>query len=157
MSEAHAARAAFFNKKTQKRKINFVIPGLEEWTGKLAVKSMHARDMRIANKYATDDDGRIDPLVSQAAAVCRCLIIDATAERVFTDNDLDFLVGNDNPDDGAGGDAPMDGMEVFDLKAIGDLIADMSGMNFNAVEVWKKNSLAIQQNGSTSSSIENLE
>jgi hypothetical protein len=157
MSEAHAIRAAFFNKKLQKRKVTFSIPGLEEYDGKLAVRSLHTRDMRIINNLAVDRDGRPDPITAQAASICRALIIDATAERVFVDNDLDFIMGNDKPDDGIGPDTPLDGIDAFALKALGDLIGDLSGMNFNAVETWKKNSQIAQSNASASSSIENSE
>jgi hypothetical protein len=157
MSEAHAVRAALFNKKMRKREINFSIPGLEEYDGKLAVRSLHARDMRIIDKLSVGEDGKRDALTSQAAAICRALIINKTAERVFADNDLDFVMGNDKPDDGVGADAPQDGIDAFVLKALGDLIGDLSGMNFNAVETWKKNSLIVQSNGSSTSSTVNSE
>jgi hypothetical protein len=156
MSEAHEARAAFFNRKVQKRKVNFSLPGLEMWDGKLAVKELTARDVRIINKLSTTEDGK-DAITSQAAGICRALIIDETAERIFGDNDIDAVAGNGNPDDGVGAEAPVDGFGSFVLKALGDLIGDLSGMSFDAVETWKKNSLTAPSNDSASSSTESLE
>lgn len=137
MSKAHEVRAALFNRKLREFPIDFVIEGLEMYTNELSVLELTGTDTSHANKLAVDSDGKSDPILSQAAVVCKSLIIRETKERVFADLDLDMVAG----------------MGLSVLKPVGDLVTQVSGLDPAAFEVTKKNWKSRQEKNSNSNSI----
>jgi hypothetical protein len=151
--KAYEARALLFQRKLQGKPVEFSIPGVPELDGKLYMLELTARDTRIISKMSKNADGEMDQIASQAAVVCRGLVMADTKERVFADLDIDMIAGNDEPDEGK----PIDGFGTFVLKLLGDEISKLSGFDPDAVEQAKESFLQAHAIDSTSSSIANSE
>lgn len=141
MGKAHALRAALFNRKLQEFPIDDPIPGLEEFTGQLSVVELTGTQTSLINRLAALEDGTRDPLLAQAATVCMGLVDRETKERIFSDTDFEGVAGF--------------GLSV--LKPIGDLIAQISGLDQKGFEETKKNYRSRHAKDSNSFSTENSE
>ena len=129
-------RAALFNRKLRELPVEFVIDGLEDYTGELSVIEVKATDSRWAEKAAEESDGKMNEVLMMAGIVIKGLYNRETKERVFQDNDL-------------GSVAEM-GLSV--LKPISDLITEASGLGPNALAAAKKNLPIVPVKGSVISS-----
>jgi hypothetical protein len=152
--KAHEVRARLFNRKLQGKDVDFSIPGCPELDGQLYITELTARDSRIITKLARMEDGTTDPIVAQAATVCRALRLKETKERIFGDLDIDAIAGNDKDDGGVGADAPVDGFGTFVLKLLGDEIGKLSGFEPDAMERAKADFLQTHSVNSNSHSTE---
>lgn len=151
--KAHEARALLFNRKLQGKPVDFSIPGVPELDGQLYMLELTARDTRIISKLSKNADGETDQITSQAAVICRGLVLKETKERIFSDFDIDMIAGNEEPDDGK----PIDGFGTIVLKMLGDEISRLSGFDPDAIKEAKESFLQTHAVDSTSSSIENSE
>lgn len=128
-------RAALFNRKLRELPVDFVIDGLEDYTGELSVIEVKATDSRWAEKAAEESDGTMNETLMMAGIVIKGLYNRETKERIFQDNDL-------------GSVAEM-GLSV--LKPISDLITEASGLGPNALAAAKKNLPTTQKSDSGTS------
>ena len=129
-------RAALFNRKLKMLPVDWVIDGLEDFTGELAVIEMKATDSRWAEKAAEGPDGTSDETLTMAGIVIKGLIHRELKERILQDNELQSV--------------SEWGMSV--LKPITELISAASGVTPDALINAKKNYQTILAKGSATSS-----
>lgn len=123
-------RAALFNRKLNELPVDWVIAGLEDFTGELSVMELPAKQARSAEKAAEDTDGVTDEAMLMAGVVMKGLINRKTKERIFGENELESVSE----------------MGLGILRPISDLITQASGVGKNALDAAKKNYQTILAN-----------
>lgn len=129
-------RAALFNRKLNELPVDWVISGLEDFTGELSVIELPAKEARAAEKAAEDADGVMDQTLMMAGVVVKGLIHKETKEPILDANSLESVAGW--------------GLSV--LKLISDRISEASGVGPDALAAAKKNYQTILAKGSDTSS-----
>jgi hypothetical protein len=133
------ARALMMNRKNRKVPVPFSLPDLQELDGQLSVMELPAEQIEEMAKMAETSTGVSNSLAA-AASIVKALVLTATSERIFEDNDLGTVAGF--------------GSTIN--KPLSDMVADVCGLSPDAMEAAKKNLVIIPASGSSTSSQENL-
>ena len=134
---AQEAREKFMNRKKRMVELDVSLPDLEELDDQLGVLELTPKDIETAQNLSKGRDGDTDSLKMTVAMIVRSLVILDTRERVFTDNDIDYMVENF-------------GLAI--IEPLGTKVAMGSGISVDAIEEAKKNLMNPGGSGSATSS-----
>lgn len=137
---AAQARALLFKRQLNIKNVDISLSGLPELDGQLAILELRGTDTSHADKLAEGPDGTTDEILMMAALVCKGLVMRDTKERVFNDTDLEGVAAF--------------GLTI--LKPFGELVAEASGLDAEALANAKKNSRTNQGSDSSTLSQGNL-
>jgi len=98
--DAKKIREKLMNRKPKVELLDVPIPDLPELDGQIYAMEISGQDISWAKQKATDERGEMNEEISNAATIARSLISkeafdrDGTIERIFSDDDIDFIAGN---------------------------------------------------------------
>jgi len=133
---AQQAREKFMNRKKRMIELDISLPDLEELDGQLGVLELTAKDIEKAQKLSKGANGEDDAMAMTAGMIARALVMLDSRERVFTDDDIGYMVENF-------------GLAI--LEPLGTKVALGSGISENALEEAKKNLMTTTVSASATS------
>jgi hypothetical protein len=125
-------REKIMNRKRRMQKLEIELPDLEDLNGELALQELSMGDFDDAEKLSQDKDGNEDPIIEGGVLIARSVVMYATKERLFEDEDAEWIKKEWG--------TSISGLLVYAVR-------EFSGNNDKAYENAKKN----YQNRSTAS------
>lgn len=135
---AQQIREKLINYKRRMRKLEVSLPDLEELDDHLAILEFTAKDVEDTQELSKGENGKVSDLLALGTLVARSLVLHDTKERIFQDNDAQFLVDN---------------LGITVLMPLGEAVKDFNGIGSNALDKAKKN-LPMTPDGDSATSSE---
>lgn len=133
---AQEIREKLLNRKRRMQKLTLSLPDLEELDGYLAIQELTAKDVDDAQNLSKVSKDETNDTIALGALIARSLVLYDTKERIFQDNEAQFIAEN---------------FGVRLLLPLGEAVKQFSGVSAEAMDDIRKNLVKTGENASATS------